>query len=67
MKKIGAEAILTVIVAPLLIGFLFWFAGFVISTYSIMAEVTNSKGDIQEIKQDVKEIKSFLLKGKINE
>lgn len=64
MKKVGVEAILTAIIAPVLLGLLFWFAGFVLSTYSLMADVSNTKGDIQEIKQDVKEIKSFLIQRK---
>ena len=56
-KKIGAEAILTAIIVPLL----FWFAGFVISSYNTFAEVSNQKEDLREIKQDVKEIKAFLI------
>ena len=54
MKKIGAEAILTGIIAPLIIGLVFWFSSFVISTYTLMAEVTDQKSDILEIKADVK-------------
>lgn len=65
MKKIGAEAILTAIVAPFFIGTVFWFTSFVFSTYSAIAEVQNQKNDIQEIKIDVKEVKNFLInKGK---
>lgn len=65
MKKIGAEAILATIIAPLAIGFVFWFSGFVISTYNAIAEINSQKDDILEIKQDVKEVKSFLInKGK---
>jgi hypothetical protein len=55
--KIGAEAILAVIIAPLVV----WFASFVLSSYQVAAEVSNIKEDIHEIKQDVKEIHSFLL------
>lgn len=57
MRKIGAETILAVIVAPILA----WFFSFVVSTYQAVAEVSNLKQDITEIKQDVKEIHSFLL------
>ena len=60
MKKLGAEAILTVIITP----FVVWFLSFVISTYKIEAEVTNTKADIQEIKEDVKYIKNYLLEKK---
>ena len=60
-KKIGAEAILAVIVAPVVV----WFAGFVLSSYQVAAEVSSLKEDIHEIRTDVKEIHSFLLnKGK---
>lgn len=57
MKKLTAEAILFVMIAP----FVAWFLGFVASSYEIKATVTDQKEDIKEIKQDVKEIKSFLL------
>lgn len=60
LKKVGAEAILGIILAPLFI----WFMGFIISTYQVMAEVNGQKDDIREIKQDVKEIKNFLIIGK---
>lgn len=50
MKRIGAETILAVIVAPIL----FWFLGFVLNTYQVAAEVSNVKQDITEIKADVK-------------
>ena len=56
LKRIGAEAILTTMIAPILIGLLFWFTGFVISTYNVIAEVDNQKSDIKEIKLDVKEL-----------
>jgi energy-converting hydrogenase Eha subunit B len=56
-KKIGAEAILAIIIAP----FIAWFLTFVISTYVAMAEISNNKEDLKEIKQDVKDIKSFLI------
>lgn len=55
--RIGAEAILAVIVAPIVI----WFLGFVISSYQVQANVENQQQDIKEIKQDVKEIKTFLM------
>lgn len=50
--KIGAEAILAVVIAPMVI----WFGGFVISTYQVSADVSNLKSDITEIKADVKEL-----------
>ncbi|MEY3786532.1 MAG: hypothetical protein RLZ75_737 [Pseudomonadota bacterium] len=61
IKKIGAEAILTSIFAPIIIGVLFWFVSFVVSTYQVMGEVNNQKSDILEIKQDVKDVKNFLI------
>lgn len=60
MKKLGAEAILTAMLTP----FIVWFVSFVISSYKIEAEVENTKSDIQEIKQDVKYIKNYLLEKK---
>lgn len=60
MKKIGAEAILSVIVAPLII----WFISFVFLSYQTRAEVEDQKNDIQEIKQDVKYIRNYLLEHK---
>lgn len=60
MKKIGAEAILAVIIAPIV----WWFVGFVLASYQLQAEVEYTKDDIQEIKQDVKYIKNFLLEKK---
>jgi hypothetical protein len=51
LKKIGAEAILTAILVPVI----FWFAGFVVSSYNTMAEVSNLKSDIEEVKLTVKE------------
>lgn len=50
--KIGAEVILSVIVAPIII----WFMSFVLNTYQVAAEVSNVKEDIIEIKADVKEL-----------
>jgi hypothetical protein len=60
MRKIGAEAILSVIFAP----FVIWFISFVLASYATRAEVENQKDDIQEIKQDVKYIKNYLLEHK---
>lgn len=57
MKKLGAEAILSIIIAP----FVIWFLSFVFSSYKTQADVENTKADIQEIKQDVKYIKNYLL------
>jgi cell division protein FtsL len=62
-KKLGAEAILVSIVVPLI----FWFAGFIISTYELKAEVSDLRSDVSEIKSDVKEVKTILMTGKINE
>lgn len=50
--KIGAEAILAVIVAPIVI----WFLSFVLNTYQVAAEVSNIKEDVIEIKADVKSL-----------
>jgi hypothetical protein len=58
--RLGAEAILAVIVAP----FFIWFMSFIMSTYELQAKVENTKEDIQEIKQDVKYIKNYLLESK---
>jgi len=60
VKKIGAEAILSVIMAPIAI----WFISFVFSTYKTQADVENQKADIQEIKSDVKYIRNYLLEKK---
>lgn len=59
LKKIGADAILLGITAPVIVGILFWFTSFVLSTYELKAEVTNQKDDLKEIKQDVKEVKKL--------
>lgn len=56
-KKIGAETILSVMIAP----FVIWFLSFVLSTYQLRAEVENQQNDLKEIKQDVREIKNFLI------
>lgn len=56
-KKLGAEAILSVMIAPILM----WFISFVVGSYKSQADVENTKADIQEIKQDVKYIKNYLL------
>lgn len=61
LKKAGAEVLLTGIIAPLLVGFIYWFLSFVIGSYSTMADVENIKADIKEIKQDVKDVKKFLI------
>jgi len=55
IRKWGAEAILTGMVLPLIVGFLFWFISFVITSYQTMAEVSNLKSDIVEIKENVKD------------
>ena len=57
-KKIGAETILAVIVAPVAI----WFFSFIVNTYQVAAEVSNIKEDIREIKADVKVL--LMNKGK---
>jgi TRAP-type C4-dicarboxylate transport system permease small subunit len=64
MKKLTTETILTTIFAPLLIGGVFWFFSFVLSSYQLRSEVEGQSSDIQEIKQDVKDIRSFLIKDK---
>lgn len=60
MLKIGAEAILSIIIAP----FLIWFITFVFASYETKANVENQQADIQEIKEDVKYIKNYLLEHK---
>lgn len=60
MKKWGAELILGAITAP----FIIWFFSFVIASYKLEAKVESSESDIQEIKQDVKYIKNYLLEKK---
>lgn len=57
IKTIGAEAILTAIIAP----FVIWFLSFIVSSYTSMADVQNIKEDLKEIKSDVKEVKNFLI------
>lgn len=60
MKKWMAELILGAIAAP----FVIWFFSFVVSSYRLEAKVENSESDIQEIKQDVKYIRNYLLEKK---
>jgi hypothetical protein len=60
MKRWGAELILGTIAAP----FIIWFFSFVIASYRLEAKVESSESDIQEIKQDVKYIKNYLLEKK---
>lgn len=60
LKKIGAETILSVMIAP----FAIWFIGFVFSTYQTRADVESQQKDIQEIKSDVKYIRNYLLEHK---
>jgi hypothetical protein len=57
MKKIGADAILIAMVAPIVA----WLISLLISFYDVRAQVSDEKTDIQEIKTDVKYIKSFLM------
>lgn len=56
-SKLGAEAILTGMLAPFVVGFVGWFIYFVISAYQVKADVDNLEKSIQEIKADVKETK----------
>jgi len=56
-SKLGAEAILTGMLAPIVVGFVGWFISFVMSTYQVKADVDNLERSIQEIKVDVKETK----------
>jgi len=64
MKKIGAEFILGAIFVPIAA----WVIGSIIelkSTYANVQEKSESnKGDIQEIKEDVKYIRNYLLEHK---
>lgn len=59
-KKLGADAILSAIFIPVL----FWFAGFVVSSYTTFAEVDGQKETLKEIKEDVKFIRQYLLENK---
>jgi hypothetical protein len=70
-KTWGAEAILTTILAPAILGIFFWFWGFVASTYQVKADVANMEKVIQEIRSDVKdnrndtkEIRTYLMGNK---
>lgn len=60
MKKWVAELILGAMAAP----FIIWFFSFVVSSYRLEAKVESSESDIQEIKQDVKYIRNYLLEKK---
>lgn len=60
-RKIGAEAILTSMIAPIVLSLLAWFASFVYTTYQAVAEVSNIKDDLKEIKTDVKDVKKYLI------
>lgn len=57
LRKLSAEAILSVIVAPAVI----WFISFVFTSYETRAEIEDQKKDIQEIKEDVKYIRNYLM------
>lgn len=60
IKKIGAEAIIIAISAPMIA----WVISFVISSYSSMADVSNLKDDVRAIRQDTSYIKNYLLEHK---
>jgi hypothetical protein len=60
MKKMTAEVILSLMIAP----FAIWVFSFIFSTYKTEAEVQNVKGDIQEIKSDIRYIRNYLLEKK---
>lgn len=57
LRKLSAEAILSVIIAPAVI----WFITFVFTSYETRAEIEDQKKDIQEIKEDVKYIRNYLM------
>lgn len=63
-KKIGAEAIITGFFFPILLTLIAWFASFVITSYNSFAEIESQKNNIQEIKEDVKFIRNYLLEQK---
>jgi mannitol-specific phosphotransferase system IIBC component len=63
-KKVGAEAILAVIITPLVA----WIITSIIELKSTYAQeqvkIDSNKDDIQEIKSDVKYIRNYLLEKK---
>jgi len=60
MRKISADIILTAIILPMIL----WFISFIFTSYQTQAEVESMGQDISEIKQDVKEIRNYLLEKK---
>ena len=64
MKKIGAEFILSVIIIPVIA----WVIASIIELKNLYAQVevksVTNKDDIQEIKEDVKFIRNYLLEKK---
>lgn len=54
VKRVGAELVL----APVIVGIIFWFSSFVLSSYSAFGDINNLKDDLKEIKKDTKEIKT---------
>ena len=63
-RKIGAEAIITGFFFPIAITIIAWFVSFVITSYNSFAEIESQKNNIQEIKEDVKFIRNYLLEQK---
>lgn len=60
IKTLGADAILTAMIIP----FIAWFISFIVDTKQAIASIGNTKEDIQEIKDDVKFIRQYLLEKK---
>lgn len=61
-KKITADAILTAIAVPVII----WILSFIFMAYETQGSVNNVIDDIKEIKQDIKEIRNFLITNGVN-
>lgn len=60
LKTLGADAILTAMIIP----FIAWFISFIVDTKQAIASIGSTKEDIQEIKDDVKFIRQYLLEKK---
>jgi hypothetical protein len=60
LKTLGADAILTAMIIP----FIAWFISFIVDTKQAIASIGSTKEDIQEIKDDVKFIRQYLMEKK---
>ena len=57
IKKLSADVILSAIAVPAAI----WIVSFVFMAYETQGNVNNVIEDIREMKQDIKEIRNFLI------